>query len=133
MIDDIVREGRHAGQTAAAYDVLEALGKRPDLLADVSGRVQSSLQELWTSIPSAERGSRPGPWAQVPAWAWAYVIGICALSFVTIGLVPLVIGLRNRDRPLRRLQAWIMIVVAVGYFVLLIALMVVSSSPEQPS
>lgn len=129
MIDDVVRLGQHADQ-AAAYDVLQLLVNRPDLFADVDGRAQSALEELWSRVPSDERETRTSPWVKTPRWSWGYVIGMCALSFVTFGLVPLILGVRNRDRPLRRVQAWVMIVVAIGYLVFLIAIMITSAGTE---
>jgi hypothetical protein len=126
MIDDIVREGRRSDQAAVAYDVLEALADRADLSADVGRRIQPAREELWAIVPSAERSRRSDPWAAVPPWSWAYVIGICALAIVTFGVAPLVIGLRNRGRRTRRVQAWIMILAAIGYMVLITVIVIVA-------
>ena len=131
MIDDIIREGQRPGQIAAAYDVLVALGDRADLYADVNRRLQPAREELWASVPTAERTGRTDPWATVPAWSWPYVVGICALALVTLGLAPFVIGLRNRDRPRRRVQAWVMIAAAFGYFVLIVVMLIVGALSDR--
>jgi hypothetical protein len=127
MIADVRLESREPADAGVAYDVLVALGTRADLYADVSPSLRAALEATWSEVSPDDRASRVSPWADVPAWGWGYVIGICATAFVTLGLVPLIMGIRNRDRPRRRIQAWTMIVAGIAYLVVLVAFMIVGA------
>jgi hypothetical protein len=122
LIDDILRESRRPGQWGPSYDALLAVGARADLFAEVGRRLQPELEELWRRGPHDQQACRLSPWAHIPKWSLAYLVGATVAGFFTVGISTGYLWWKNRAIPTRRQQVRLLVAVQVSLWVVIFVL-----------
>ena len=92
------------------------------------GTPAAAPQPYPTPVPTPMPAPVPVPTGDLPPWTPAYVVGMVALCFPSIGIVGIVLGLRNRKYPSRRSQATLLLIVGIVFCIG----MIIASQLTQP-
>ena len=125
VLDLLEREGAVADQANDVAELLRRLRNRPDIYADIRDRVDATMSRLLPTptprpappIPGPDPGPGPIPVAagDPPPWTTSYIVGMVILSFFSIGIVGIVLGIRNRKYASRQSEATLLLVVGVVF------------------